>query len=152
MDLNTLDTKTVSDEGVAYTLRHPVTGEELVQDDGSPIQITLAGIDSDRFRKQSRANTERRLRTGTRRQITQEEMDVDGLDLLAACTMDWSGIVVDGQEPPCDMDHAKDLYKRFPWIREQVDTFIGARANFIRSSQTSSNNSPRESEPTLPPS
>jgi len=40
-------------------------------------------------------------------------------------------VTVDGKELACNKDNAAALYERFPWIKEQVDTAVGDRANFI---------------------
>ena len=61
-----------------------------------------------------------------------EEIEQDGIDLLAACTTGWIGIIIEDKEIPFSTDNAVMVYERFPWIKEQVDTAIGDRANFIK--------------------
>ena len=43
-----------------------------------------------------------------------------------------AGVTVDGKELAYNKDNAAGLYERFPWIKEQVDTAVGERANFIK--------------------
>jgi hypothetical protein len=136
MDLNQFDTVGASDEGAVMELRHPVTGIALVQDDGTAVSIRLAGMDSGRFRKQQRANTDRRLR-GSRRGVTGTEMDAEGLELLVAVTLGWTGIEIDGERPEANAVNVRKVYTKFPWIREQVDNFVGDRANFLKNSPES---------------
>ena len=62
-----------------------------------------------------------------------EEVEQDGLELLAKCTRSWSGVVIDGKDVEFSHSNALMVYERFPWIKEQVDTAIGDRANFIKS-------------------
>lgn len=138
MDLSTLDTTTISEQGAVMELRHPTTGAVLMQDDGeTPVSITLAGMDSTRFRRQQRINQDRRLK-GQRRGVNSEEMENDNLDLLVACFIEWSGIKWDGQLQVLTPATAKALLKRWAWAREQVDAFMGERANFLTTSETNS--------------
>lgn len=132
MDLNQLDTVAVGEAGVAMQLKHPTTGEPLAQENGEPITITLAGADSDRFRSAQRANADRRIKNA-RRNSSSADIEADGLELLASATLGWSGIKVDGEALDANKANVKKVYTRFPWIREQVDVFIGDRANFLPS-------------------
>jgi len=45
--------------------------------------------------------------------ITPEELEQNTIEILAACTVGWSGVVVDGKEIPFNKDNAKMLYTRF---------------------------------------
>jgi hypothetical protein len=74
-----------------------------------------------------------------------EEIESDGLELLAACTKSWSGVVIEGKQVAFSHEAAADLYTRFPWIKEQVDTAIGDRANFIKGSSKPSPGTPNTS-------
>lgn len=139
MDLGQLDTSAVAEDGVDLQLKHPGTLTPLTQDDQAetPISIRLAGADSARFRKAERANRDKRLRGGLRRPPTAAELDADGLELLVQCTLGWSGIIVDGQQLEFTPANVRILYKRFQWIREQVDLFMGDRQNFLAPLPTS---------------
>lgn len=135
MDLATLD-MAAADTGAVMTVRHPISDAVLEGTDGQPITITLAGSDSERFRKVQRASANRRLKTQSSRrgQITSEEIEADALETLAACTIAWHGLVVDGEALECNAVNARKAYKRLPWLREQVDAFVGDRANFLKAS------------------
>jgi hypothetical protein len=66
-----------------------------------------------------------------------ESVEADGIQLLATVTKSWrqgekQTLTVEGKELPCTKDNAVILYERFPWIKEQVDTAVGDRANFIK--------------------
>jgi len=124
-DLAFLDTAAVAEQGAELALLHPGTGKAL------GITIRLAGVDSDIYRKASRKITEKRLNRGRVGKLDLEAVEDEGLTVMAACTLGWSGVVVDGQELPCTRDNAQAVYRRFPWIREQVDAFMGDRANFL---------------------
>lgn len=135
MDLATLDMAN-AESGAVMTVRHPVSDAVLEGTDGQAITITLAGSDSERFRKVQRASTNRRLKTQSSRrgQVTSEELEADSLETLAACTISWRGLVVDGEALECNAANARKAYKRLPWLKEQVDAFVGDRANFLKAS------------------
>lgn len=148
MDLSTLDITASAEEGAVMELRHPASHAVLVDADKKPLTITLAGDDSERVRKAQRAATNRRLAMQGRRsgnKLTAEELEADGIDVLAAATVAWTGIVLDGQPLDCTPANAKTVYARLPWIREQAETFTADRANFLRASSTTSAPSPSTS-------
>lgn len=131
IDLATIDTVKGSNEGFDVRIYHPGTNEDL------EITINVLGKDSDAFQKVSRGQNKKRMakmsKGGFRNTapVPVEEIESDGVLLLAACTTRWSGIVIDKKEIEFSTDNAVMIYERFPWIKEQVDTAIGDRANFI---------------------
>ena len=128
-DLTNLDTSETAETGAVLEVLHPTENTPL------GIKITLAGADSDLYRKTVNKNINKRvqrIKPGQSMPFTAEEQEESGLNLLATCTLAWEGVVVDGAEIPCNKENAKELYRRFPWIREQVDVFVGDRANFLR--------------------
>ena len=134
VDLSTIDTVKGANEGFDVRIYHPGTNEDL------DITINVLGKDSDEFQKVSRAQSKKRLakmnKGGFRSSgmVFPEEIEQDGIQLLAACTRAWKGVVIDGKEVACNLDNAVMVYERFPWLKEQVDTAIGDRANFIKGS------------------
>jgi hypothetical protein len=131
LDLATFDTKTKAEQGETLVLRHPETFEPMKEEDGAEIWIRLAGPESTYYQTASRASTNRRLQ---RRQFraTADELEHERIELLAACTLAWSGIVVHGERLGCSTETAKRLYREFRWLREQVDAFIEDRGNFFQ--------------------
>ena len=133
-DLAEMDTVEGSNKGFDVELFHPKTKEDL------GIIIHILGRDSDKFLEVSRAQQKRRLNKmskfgGARspgRVVTPEEVEKDSIELLAECTTGWSDtLMVDGAKLPFSVENAKAVYRRFPWIREQVDEAMDDRANFI---------------------
>ena len=138
MDLTELDTSSAADEGVEMAVRHPVTNAPLMMADGeTPITIRVAGMDSKIFRKAQRANQDRRMKGARYRAPTADELDAEATELVAKCTLSWRGVMIDGAELQCSFANAKQLYTRLPWLREQVDLFMGDRANFLQTPATS---------------
>lgn len=134
MDLAKLDTVKGAEEGAAMEVLNPADGTVLRDDNGEPITIWLLGSDSEKVRKRQRLEINKRLKRGNRSRMTAEELEEDGLNLLAFCTVSWKGIVLDGEAPVCSAEAARKVYDRLPWLREQVDAFVGDRANFLKAS------------------
>ncbi len=132
VDLSLMDTVKGSNEGFDVRIFHPGTNEDL------EITINVLGKDSDAFQQLSRAQNKKRMAKmskGGFRNTTPpvEEIERDGIDLLAACTTGWTGIIVEEKEIEFSKDNAVMIYESYPWIKEQIDTAIGDRANFIKS-------------------
>lgn len=133
-DLSKLNTTAKSNDGAWLPLRDPGTFQVLLDDLGEPVQIQLAGVDSDAYRKAQRRVTNMRLnsRRGMAPKLTAEEMEAEALDILARCTMAWTGIVENGKVLECNYENARKLYSTYPWIKDQVDAFVNDRANFLQ--------------------
>lgn len=130
-DLAQFDVTAAANNGATLQLRHPATGKKLEDAEGAPITITLAGSDSDAYRKAQRQITNRRLAETKKRgglKLTSEELEEEALDILVACTLAWSSnLVIDGEVP----SNARKIYQRLPWAKEQADEFIADRAAFL---------------------
>ena len=141
--------KQAADSGVEITLIDPVTDLPLNE------RITVYGLDSkvckDIQHRQTNNRLEKQAQKGNRKKpiTTAEAMEADGLDLLVGCTKSWRTIVKDeagketGDRPeielgegewlPCTPENARRVYEEVPWIKEQVDSAIGDRSNFLPS-------------------
>lgn len=126
IDLATLDTSKAQDEGIEVTILHPKTEEPL------GITIRVAGVDSDRAKRARREILDRRIRK-RKRSFTAKEIEDDELQQLAAQTISWTGVVIDGKEIELTPDSAAALYRRFPFIKRQVDVEAGDIAGFLKS-------------------
>lgn len=130
MDLSKFDTRKACDDGAIMPVIYE--GNPVTQDDGKPVTITLRGRDSDAFQKSIRSRADARMQSRQRVGMTVSAIESEGIETLADCTVDWDGIMVDGEVLPCNRANAIKLYTRFPWLREQADQFISERANFLR--------------------
>lgn len=127
-DLSTLDSVAAANDGASLELKHPGTHAPL------GIFIRLAGRDSDKFKEADFRARNQRLdlaQKGVKMNRTAEEIDAEVLDMLAACTLGWDGLVENGKEVEFSKAKAKHIYVKYPWIREQVDAFISDRSNFF---------------------
>jgi hypothetical protein len=117
-------------------LVHPATGEALLNDDGSTMTITVHGPYSETYRKVNHDQQNKRLmkaqRTGGKVNLTAEEIEASSLELLVKCTVDWKITLEDGKGlEPFDQDAARQVYKEYPWLREQVDAVFGDTRAFL---------------------
>jgi|SRR5581483_2279004 len=128
MDLSVYDTAKTADGGAVLEVRHPGTGAKL-----KGVRITLLGADSPRWRAAQAEKVNRRLSEASagRRAANIEDADEDAIELLAAATIKWEGVELDGKALECSTENACVLYRRLPWLREQADRFIADRANFL---------------------
>lgn len=127
MDLNLLDTKKLSNEGAWMRVLNIGTGEE------TDVEILLCGVDSQHF-KNARREWENRRRDKLEKGAglpNSEELEKARLATLVACTLDWRNLDLDGKSVACNSISANHVYRNFPWLREQVDNFIGDRRNFL---------------------
>lgn len=126
------------DKPARMTLLHPISSLPLRAADGREAYIDVYSNDSQPARDHARAVTKRRLAMRDRSKISPEEIEANGIGLLAALTAGWFLVDLDGN--PIDVkfsiDEARDLYSEpsLYWIREQVDAFATDRANFSKAS------------------
>ena len=126
VDLASLDVISAAEKGAVMHLTHPVTGVEL----GSSMR--LAGVDSEIYQKAQRATVNKRVNKRRSLQLTQEELEEENYTHLARITLGWDNIVLEGEQLLFSFENARMLYRRFPWIREQVDRFVHDRGNYLQ--------------------
>ena len=128
-DFASRDVAAKAEEGAELEVLDPVTGEAV------GVYITLAGADSAVHRKAAVNASKRRLNSqkGFRNKgFDLEKMQEESIEIFAACTLSWRGVQVDGALLPCSRDNAIKMYTRFPWLREQVEQFIGDRSAYLQ--------------------
>lgn len=140
-DLPQVDTRTLSESGVDMPVKS-LQGEPLLARNGKPIAIRLLGPDSGKYRALTRAQVRKRMAQMSDGKVSLteeqfEEADRDIMDILAACTVGWSNVLdTDGTEIAFSEENVRKLYANYPVVREQVDTFLANRANFLPASST----------------
>jgi hypothetical protein len=94
------------------------------------------GSDSDEYRTTIKKRFEQAQRQQAKskkgNEIDLDEAEDKSRDLLAKMTLSWENVEEAGKKVSCTFESAKDLYKKYPWIREQVEKFISDRSNFIK--------------------
>ncbi len=131
-----IDTKTLSDDGVWCHLRHPTTDDPLTLK-GQPIRIRLSGIDGERWqRAQRKARQRRQDKTTYRANRAIIDPDIEAsieIDTIVEATLSWENITKpDGTPIEFSADAARALYRERRWIFDQVNSFMGDRANFLQ--------------------
>ena len=135
-DLSTITDTYAPDAGFVLELRGP-DDKALFNDDGTPMTLTLLGADSDVAVKARNANQNRRFAQGARLKLTAEGLDSDSASYLAKLTTGWN-ITMGGTKPPFSAAAAAALFAdpKLSFIREQADTAIADRSNFLKASPT----------------
>jgi len=128
MDLSQLDVQAAAENGANLEVRHPATGIVI-----PGMTITVLGTDSKTYRNAIKARLRQRVNQRKKNDFDPEKAEKEAVELLADLTVDWDGISLDGQVLKCNRENCITVYSRFAWIREQVDEFIGDRANFLPS-------------------
>jgi len=87
--------------------------------------ITVAGLDSKVFREQTKIQQKKYLEAYRKgKDFDDEDLLIDG---LVATTISWRGTDEKFSKKLC-----KELYVKAPYVKDQVDRFIGDRENFIK--------------------
>jgi hypothetical protein len=136
MDLSKFNVEKMAEQGAWLDLENPRTNEMLEDDDGNAISIKLLGTDSKVWRNKNRENMRKRTAQMVRSKSKKVDFtvsDEDTCEMLSECTVDWKGIIDEGEEIEFSKEAAYELYMKYIWIREQVDLFVGDRANFFPS-------------------
>lgn len=110
-------------------IKHPISREPL------GIFVTIASKDSEVFQSAQRRRLTKRLddaRNG-KENPTPEEIESESMDLLVDCVVNWRNITYKGEELPHSRENTRLVLTELKWFREQVDTAIAERGNFIRS-------------------
>ena len=126
MDLSTI--RKQAQEEAWLPIMHPVTGVE------TSMRIRLLSPDSERYRAIDYSIRNAATQTLARRgRFSAEGMEESNMRLLVQATVGWEGVIFDGQEIEFTPANVKMVYTDFPFIREQVDRFLGDRRNFFLS-------------------
>jgi hypothetical protein len=133
MDLSNLDVVALAEKGVTVELKHPATGETLANDKGDKMIVVVAGSDSKIFKAEVNARVKQSmLKKSKKDDVDIEGMEKRGAELLAKCTLSWSGIQEAGKDVPFSIAAAQSLFLKYPWIKEQVDAACGDRAELFK--------------------
>ena len=150
-----LNLAAAANRGTPFTPTYPVLGEDgeyppILGADGAPATITLRGADSDvarRLTRQHRATMQNRMAAlafGGKQQTALTEQDIaeqeaHDLELVIACTIAWTGIEDDDDQPiPCTPENARRLYEAAPYLVEQAMRHLRDRSRFFAPSSTPS--------------
>lgn len=130
MDLSTLNTARLDEDGAVFVPRHPETHQKL------DISIRLRSSNCATVRAKSRAfmtalQTDREFkRTGI---MDAEQVDRHGTEVLVACTVGWENVTRNGEALACNDANARAVWSDpgLTWLRAQAQEFIAEAANFL---------------------
>lgn len=111
-----------TDDVIVVTVKHPVTEEVLLKDDGKEMTITVYAPHSAQYKSAVHEQTNKRIQKaskGKRISFTAEEIENATLELLAKTTKDWN-IQLNGKSPKFSVPEAMDLYSKLPWLKSQI--------------------------------
>lgn len=136
MDLSKYNVSKMAEKGADLELLDPEEEPLFYGKDKKPVTIKLLGTDSKTWRNMNRDRSRAlslQMQKKGRKKIDFTMSDEDACEMLATCTIGWEGIE-DGDKPiEFSVEAACQMYMDHLWIREQVDAFIGDRANFFTS-------------------
>lgn len=134
-DISKYDVSTAADEGRTLQLLSP-TGEQLFDEAGKPVTITLYGRHSHRSRTMERKLADMRMELARRGKTkrTADDMEREQNEMLVSCTGGWSFTHLGDDELPFTEANARKLWtdRRMANFREQAISFINDDSNFLK--------------------
>lgn len=122
------------------TIRHPATGEPLVDAAGVSAFLDLLSLTSAPAQRARNRIQQRRIDSRARR-VTVEEAEAEAMQVLAACTVGWHLVGLDGSviDVPCSPEAALELYTTpgLRFVADQATIFADNAGNFLPASSTS---------------
>ena len=131
MDLAQFDLKEAANSGISVDIAHPITGETLEDDKGKSISIKILGRDSAKWQQAQKRNAAKNANKYRNGKVPDAEVERQVRDLLAECTVSWSGIVYNEEVLKCSKENALMIYEKRSWIAEQMLEAAADRANYI---------------------
>ena len=109
---------------VKVNILHPVTNEK------TDIFFNVHGSDSKEYRQGIRDIMAARI-TSNEAGETSKYFEDDEIQLLIKCTIGFEGILIDGEVPEFTEEVLTNIFSEYPFIKTQLDRFIGTKANFF---------------------
>lgn len=135
MDLKDLTPKS---DDVVVTIKHPLTEEVLLNDDGSEMTITVYAPHSKDYKKVLHALANARIKKVQKKgkiagfeDMSLEELEEMSLDTLSKTTKEWN-ITFGGECPKLTLEKAKELYTEVFWIKAQIEEALNNYLGFMK--------------------
>jgi len=124
MDFKDLATAQAHAAGAECNILNPLTNEP------TDVFIKIMGSDSKEWRAAKKVQTSQILRAKS--QSKEESLDFDKMDVeaLVSVTLDWRGIVKDGEDYKFTRANARKLYEDAPSVVTQLLEFLSSGENF----------------------
>jgi hypothetical protein len=141
-DFSNRDTAEAASRGIPVFLTDPASksGEPLVDGEGNQPCIVILGGDAPKVRAVTHKALDayyERSRKGDNVKGRTKRDEEELIQRLAAATVSWVHIALDGKDLPCTEENAKKFYTRFLWVAQQLQNVIDDRAAFFTSGSAS---------------
>lgn len=128
-----------ADDGadVHLLMPDPTNPVPLFHDDEQTDRVTIRvlGHDGTKWRAITRKRNDRRAKRG-KKELTEEEVEAENIEWAADITVGWN-LAERGQKLEFTPSEARRIYKKYPWIRDQVLAGSVNRGNFRKASTKS---------------
>lgn len=119
MDLSSLIPTT---DTITVIIKHPVTDEPLLKDDGTEMSIEVYAPHSAQYKAVVHEQTNKRLQKVMKNKktaLSAEDVEMMTSDLVVKTTKSWD-IQVNKKTPKFSVAEAQDLYSKLPWLKQQI--------------------------------
>ncbi len=120
LDVTELSTKEKSNQGVEVQIQHPTTGENLAT-------IKVLGTESDKFRTIQKKYFEKTRN----KKMSAVQVEQFRYESVAECVVSWDGIVENGKPIGLSKESAISVFRRCPWMLEQIEDAMGDTDLFL---------------------
>lgn len=131
MDLKDLTPKS---DDIVVNIVHPISKEPLVNDDSTPMTITVYAQHSKEYKKVQRELINKRLKEAQaagNTDIDYEQLEAAALELMAKTTKAWD-ITFDGKKPKLTEAKARQIYDEVFWIKAQIEEAVADSLDFMK--------------------
>ena len=128
MDISELMTQEAHEEGAEVEIFHPDNRKKSMG-----VFFTVLGIDSKAFQAAEKKAYNDQLSEFTKSGSITEETQIESeVKQVSAVVTGWRGIQSGKDDLPYSKEKCVELMTKSPWMRKQIDRFIGDRKNFIK--------------------
>jgi hypothetical protein len=132
VDLSNLEVKEEK-QAVAMQVVHPITRKPMFDEaTKEPVEIVVLSADSSEAANARQKIADKALKARSQgRSPSAADVEEGGIEILAFCTKSWKHVVWEKAELPYSRENAKMIYRKLPWLRQQVDAFSADLNNFL---------------------
>lgn len=129
-----MDLGKIVQKNVVEVELHLPNGTALVNDDGTPMTITVHGLYSEKYRsvieRQQSERLKRAQRMGGKPNIDPKELRDSRTSLIVECTDSWN-ITLNKKCPECTPQNIRMVYETYPFIRDVVSDALEEPQAFL---------------------
>lgn len=122
------DALAIEDDGVVISILDE-NDEPALKDDGSPVTITMAGMNSQRYRK-AEAWQRKAIRAFGRMMTGDEQLTMQS-EFIARCVIAWDGFTSKGVLLALTIENIVNVFTKLAYVQRQAERGMGDRARFL---------------------